>query len=156
MESVLKKTDLGKSRGSWLLYSPIPAIGKWSEVKVAQSCPTLCVQYMCCSLPGSSVHGILQARILERVAVPFSRGSSQPRDQNPSLPHCRQTPHLLSHQGSTSSSGEREPKNKWWKPKMVMGWERRVNQREINRDNLATGHWPCAKGTGQDQRFGPE
>ena len=33
------------------------------------------------SLPGSSVHGILQARILEWVAVPFSRGSSQPRDQ---------------------------------------------------------------------------
>ena len=34
------------------------------------------------SLPGSSVHGILQARILECVATPFSRGSSQPRDQN--------------------------------------------------------------------------
>ena len=33
------------------------------------------------SLPGSSVHGILQARILEWVAIPFSRGSSQPRDQ---------------------------------------------------------------------------
>jgi len=32
------------------------------------------------SLPGSSVHGILQARILEWVAVPFSRGLSQPRD----------------------------------------------------------------------------
>ena len=34
-----------------------------------------------CSLPGSPVHGILQARILEWVTVPFSRGSSQPRDQ---------------------------------------------------------------------------
>ena len=34
-----------------------------------------------CSLPGSSVHGILQARILEWVAVPLSRESSQPRDQ---------------------------------------------------------------------------
>ena len=33
--------------------------------------------------PGSSVHGILQARILERVAIPFSRGSSQPKDQSP-------------------------------------------------------------------------
>ena len=33
-----------------------------------------------CNLPGSSVHGILQARILEWVAIPFSRGSSQPRD----------------------------------------------------------------------------
>ena len=36
---------------------------------------------MDCSPPGSSVHGILQARILEWVAIPFSRGSSQPRDQ---------------------------------------------------------------------------
>ena len=35
----------------------------------------------CCSLPGSSVHGILQARTLEWVAVPSSRGSSQPRGQ---------------------------------------------------------------------------
>ena len=36
---------------------------------------------MDCSLPGSSVHGILQARILERTAIPSSRGSSQPRDR---------------------------------------------------------------------------
>ena len=40
---------------------------------------------MDCSLPGSSVHGILQARIVEWVAIPFSRGSSQPRDQCQSL-----------------------------------------------------------------------
>ena len=40
---------------------------------VAQSCPTLC-NHMACSLPGSSVHGILQARILEWVAIPFSSG----------------------------------------------------------------------------------
>ena len=46
----------------------------------AQSCPSLC-DPMDCSLPGSSVHGILQARILEWVAYPFSRGSSQPRNQ---------------------------------------------------------------------------
>ena len=44
-----------------------------------QSCPTLCGP-MDCSPPGSSVHRILQARILEWVAMPFSRGSSQPRD----------------------------------------------------------------------------
>ena len=35
-----------------------------------------------CSMPGSSVYGILQARILEWVAISFSRGSSQPRDGN--------------------------------------------------------------------------
>ena len=48
--------------------------------EVAQSCPTLC-DSVDCSLPGSSVHGILQARILEWVAISFSRGSSQPRDR---------------------------------------------------------------------------
>ena len=47
---------------------------------VTQSCPTLC-DPMDCSPPGSSVHGILQARILQWVALPSSRGSSQPRDQ---------------------------------------------------------------------------
>ena len=51
-----------------------------SESEVAQSCPTLC-DPVDCILPGSSVHGILQARILEWVAISFSRGSSQPRDQ---------------------------------------------------------------------------
>ena len=50
------------------------------KVKVAQSCPALC-NSMDYSLPSSSVDGILQARILEWVAFPFSRGSSQPRDQ---------------------------------------------------------------------------
>ena len=42
---------------------------------VTQSCPTLC-DPMDCSPPGSSVHGILQGRILEWVAMPFSKGSS--------------------------------------------------------------------------------
>ena len=50
------------------------------KVKVAQSCPTLC-DPMNCTIPGSFVHGILQARILEWVSVPFFRGFSQPRDQ---------------------------------------------------------------------------
>ena len=54
-----------------------PHLSKWSEV--TQSCPTLC-NPMDYSLPGSSVHGILQARVLEWVAISFSRGSSQPRD----------------------------------------------------------------------------
>ena len=47
--------------------------------EVAQSCPTLC-DPMDCSLPGFSVLGIFQARILEWVAISFSRGSSQPKD----------------------------------------------------------------------------
>ena len=45
---------------------------------VAQSCPTLC-NPMDCRLPGSSVHGIFQAIVLEWIAISFSRGSSRPR-----------------------------------------------------------------------------
>ena len=50
------------------------------RAKSLQSCPTLC-DPMGCGPPGSSVHGILQARILEWVAIFFSRGSSQPRTE---------------------------------------------------------------------------
>ena len=50
------------------------------KVKVMQLCLTLCY-LMDCRMPGSSVHGILQTRILERLAVPFARESSQDRDQ---------------------------------------------------------------------------
>ena len=50
------------------------------RAKLLQSCPTLC-NPMDCSLPGSSVHGILQARIVEWVAMPSSQGCSQPRDR---------------------------------------------------------------------------
>ena len=60
------------------------AFSEWSQgqkmCSVAQSCPTLC-NPMYCSPPGSSVHGIVQARILEWVAMPSSRGSFQPRDR---------------------------------------------------------------------------
>ena len=59
----------------WIPYSVslihVPA-------KLIQSCPALC-DFMDCSPPGSSLHGILQARILEWVAMPSSRGSSWPR-----------------------------------------------------------------------------
>ena len=51
-----------------------------SACSVTQSYPTLC-DPLDCSLPGSSVSGILQARILEWLAIPSSRGSSQPRDR---------------------------------------------------------------------------
>ena len=53
--------------------------------KSLQSCPTLW-DPLDSSLPGSCVHGILQARILKWVAMPYSRGSSQPRDLTQSLP----------------------------------------------------------------------
>ena len=50
-----------------------------SEMKITQLCLTLCDPVES-SLPGFFVHGGLQARILEWVAIPFSKGSSQPRD----------------------------------------------------------------------------
>ena len=52
-----------------------------SESEVTQSCPTLS-DPMDCSPPGSSILGILQARVLEWVAISSSRGSSRPRDQS--------------------------------------------------------------------------
>ena len=71
------------------------------RAKLLQSCPTLCGP-MDCSPPGSSVHGILQARILEWVAMPSSRGPSQPSDRTSvSLaPALQADSLLLSHQGS--------------------------------------------------------
>ena len=69
-----------RARTSFIAAFPAPsphslAHGKEVKVLVAQSCP------MDWSLPGSSVHEILQARILEWVAIPFSRESSQLRDR---------------------------------------------------------------------------
>ena len=61
--------DVGLSRKCVILSS-----------EVTQSCPTLC-DLMDCILPGSSIHGIFQARVLEWVAIFFSRESSWPRDQ---------------------------------------------------------------------------
>ena len=65
-----------------------------SEMKVAQSHPTLCDPM------GYTVHGILQARMLERVAFPFSRGIFPTQGSNAGLPHCRQILYQLSHKGS--------------------------------------------------------
>ena len=68
------------------------------KVKATQSCPTLCdpMDY--------TVHGILQARILEWIAFPFSRGSSQPRDQT----QCRS---LALQVDSLPAEPTRKPKN---------------------------------------------
>ena len=77
----------------------------WWECKlvqvllIAQLCPTLC-DPVDCSLPGASVHGILQARILEWVAMIFSKGIFLNQGSNPGLLHFRQTLYHLSHQGS--------------------------------------------------------
>ena len=64
----------------WKLYRYSTNIEMKLKLLDTQSCLTLC-NPRDCNLPGSSVHGILQARVLEWVAYPFSRGSSWPRDQ---------------------------------------------------------------------------
>ena len=84
------------------LFQPMSsgALGRnHPESEVTQSCPTLC-DPVDCSLSGSPVHGIFQARVLEWIAISFSRGSSRPRNRTPGLPHCRQTLYHLSHQGN--------------------------------------------------------
>ena len=63
---------------SWLFLTVLWCM--YICTKLLQSCPTLC-HPLDCSLPGSSVHGISQARVLEWVAISSSRGSSWPRDQ---------------------------------------------------------------------------
>ena len=68
-EARYKVITIIQMRNIWIVVSS----------KVAQLSPTLC-NPMDCSLPGSSVHGIFQTRVLEWVAISFSRGSSRPRD----------------------------------------------------------------------------
>ena len=75
-----------QSVSSWTYYELISVLEPWFPLKeecccclVAKSRPTLC-DPIDCSLPGSSVHGISQARILEWVAISFSRGTSRLRD----------------------------------------------------------------------------
>ena len=62
------------------LTSPMPFCTINRKEKKVKPCPTFC-DPMDCSLPGSTVHGIFQARVLEWVAISFSRGSSRPRDR---------------------------------------------------------------------------
>ena len=63
---------------TFVFPAPLP-LKACTHAKLLQSCLTLCSP-VDCSLPGSSVHGILQARMLEWVAMPSSRGSSWPGD----------------------------------------------------------------------------
>ena len=70
-----------------------------SQVLVAELCLTLC-NPMDCRPPGSSLHGILQVRIPEWVAIPFSRGSFPIQGLNPGLLHCKQILYHPSHQGN--------------------------------------------------------
>ena len=89
--------------GWYYLNSFLPNHSRIIERKKVKSCPTLC-NPMDCSLLGSSVHGILQASKLECIAIPFSRGSSHPRDRKPRSPILQVELYRLSHQGSPPES----------------------------------------------------
>jgi len=84
LDSLLKSRDITLPTKVCLVKAivfPVVMYGcEKKESEVAQSCPTLC-DPMDCSLPGSSVHGIFQARVLEWVAISFSRESSRPKDR---------------------------------------------------------------------------
>ena len=95
---------IAKSRTQWSDLACM-AVLSWESVShsvVSDSCNP-----MDCSPPGSSAHGILQARILEWVAMSYSMGSSQPKDQT-CISHVfcigRQVLYHLSHQGSLDST----------------------------------------------------
>ena len=79
---LVKTASPNKSTHQLTVRREARAVSSWgeSESEVTQSCPTPC-DPMDCSPPGSSAHGVLQARILEWVAIPISRASSWPRDR---------------------------------------------------------------------------
>ena len=79
-----------------------------SESEFPQSCSWLSATlWTVCILPGSSVHGIFQARILEWTAISFSRGSTQPRDRT-RVSHVVSRLYRLSHRESLNKPGWRE------------------------------------------------
>ena len=101
------ETQFWHEKNVFLIFVPFPRSTKFypKHVKLLQSCPTLC-DHMHHSLPGSSAHGIVQARILEWVAVPSSRGSSCSRIKFVSL----MFPSLTSRFFTSSTTWEAHPK----------------------------------------------
>ena len=99
----LENKDHWLTKENLIMFEPGKQTESGSETEVTQSCPTLC-DPMDCSLPGSSVHRIFQARVLEWGAISFSRVFPT-QGSNSGLPRCRQTLYPLSHQGSKQRSG---------------------------------------------------
>ena len=102
-------------------------------MKVTQSCPTLCDPM------DDTVHGILQARILEWVAFPFSRGIFPTQGSNPGLPHCRRILHQLSHQGRPSICKVSSYRNGKSFPGGARGQSRRWIRSKVREDPLQKG-----------------
>ena len=94
MEEPSRLWSMGSQR-----VGPDRATSLFQFSSVAQSCLTLC-NPMDNSLPGSSIHEIFQAKVLEWVPIFFSRKIFPTQGSNPGLQHCGQTLYRLSHQGS--------------------------------------------------------
>ena len=97
--TVLHRAELGSMTGNYNNIEESQWCTDSVKLLVAQSCPTLC-DWWTISLPGSSVHGILQATILEWVAYFLLQGIFLTQGSNLGLSHCRQILYCLSHQGS--------------------------------------------------------
>ena len=115
-------------KGGWTAN---PSQRWWEHFCVcAQSCPTLC-DLMDCSPPGSSVHGIFQARVLQWVTISFSRVSSQPRDWTTSLAY----PALAGRFFTTEPPGK-----PWWKPMGTLQLQLFSSTASI--PGILAGGWP--------------
>ena len=110
---------------------------RFRQVVIVKSCPTLCDPMDCCP-PGSSIHGIFQARILEWVAISFSRRSSRLRDWTWVSGNVSRHFYPLSHQGS------------WWMDETMGGKDTvKINWRVLIRRGSAmcdTASRDCAQG----------
>ena len=127
------------------------------KVKATQLCLTLCdpMDY--------TVYGILQARILEWVAFPFSRGTFPTQGSNPGLPHCKQILYCQSHQGNPMTNRvARNPSIPLPPPththptpphtklqQLAHGWTIFPSQPDqsleilLNTEEVDTNHWNC-------------
>ena len=115
--------------------------------KLLQSCPILC-DPMDCSPPGSSVHGIPQTRVLEWVAIPFSRGPSRPRDG----PQVSGMADALGHCGAEKMAAD-HPVPKCDGPRHP-GLHPASTRRAWSQQRLrARPHWPQSLRSCQDTRL---
>ena len=111
----LSKSGFGRLAGPQRAGTVVKA------ASAAQSCPPLC-DLMDDNLPGSSVHGVLQARTLEWVAISFSRGSSQLRNRTQGTYVSGIAKWVLSHWAlweDGSHGGDKGTASQWWSPHTV-------------------------------------
>ena len=116
--------------------SLLNTLSEWVS-EVAQSCLTLC-DPVDCSLPGSSVNGILQARILEWVAISFSRGSSHPRDRTHVSWITGRCFNLWAIREAPDEYGSQNPKS--GKMEVVLAQPYHSSQMKPDGDHV---FWPC-------------